>query len=179
MKGFQRTDPLFSLCGLNCGLCSMHLGGHCGGCGCGSQTCQIARCGMEHGSPAYCFLCEAYPCAKYEGIDAYDSFITHQNQRSDMAKAKSIGMAAYDAEQVEKGRLLNTLLSRYNAGREKTLYCLAVNLLEADDIKGILADVEADPRFHALTRKEQAARMVGALRALAEKKNIALKLRRK
>lgn len=96
-----------------------------------------------------------------------------------MAKAKSIGMAAYDAEQVEKGRLLNTLLSRYNAGREKTLYCLAVNLLEADDIKGILADVEADPRFHALTRKEQAARMVGALRALAEKKNIALKLRRK
>ena len=26
MKGFEREDQLFSLCGLNCGLCSMHLG---------------------------------------------------------------------------------------------------------------------------------------------------------
>lgn len=29
MKGFDRKDLLFSLCGLNCGLCSMRLGGYC------------------------------------------------------------------------------------------------------------------------------------------------------
>ena len=27
MKDFLRQEPLFSLCGLNCGLCTMHLGG--------------------------------------------------------------------------------------------------------------------------------------------------------
>ena len=30
MKGFIRKNQLFSLCGLNCGLCPMLLGGHCG-----------------------------------------------------------------------------------------------------------------------------------------------------
>lgn len=33
MKGFTRTETRFSLCGLNCTLCSMHLGGYCPGCG--------------------------------------------------------------------------------------------------------------------------------------------------
>ena len=33
MKGFTRREPLFSLCGLKCGLCRMHLGGYCPGCG--------------------------------------------------------------------------------------------------------------------------------------------------
>ena len=33
MKGFIRSDRLFSLCGLNCGLCTMRLGGCCPGCG--------------------------------------------------------------------------------------------------------------------------------------------------
>ena len=32
MKGFTRDNPYFSLCGLNCKLCSMNLAGHCGGC---------------------------------------------------------------------------------------------------------------------------------------------------
>ena len=33
MKGFTRNETRFSLCGLNCVLCSMHLGGYCPGCG--------------------------------------------------------------------------------------------------------------------------------------------------
>ena len=33
MKDFVREHPLFSLCGLNCALCPMQLGGHCPGCG--------------------------------------------------------------------------------------------------------------------------------------------------
>ncbi len=56
MKGFVRKDPYLSLCGLNCKLCSMELGGHCGGCGFGNQSCAIARCGMEHSGVEYCVL---------------------------------------------------------------------------------------------------------------------------
>lgn len=33
MKDFNRSYPLFSLCGLNCGLCSMHIDNYCPGCG--------------------------------------------------------------------------------------------------------------------------------------------------
>ncbi len=64
MKGFERKDRLFSLCGLNCGLCPMKLDGHCPGCGggAGNQSCKIAKCSLEHGGPAYCTDCAAYPC---------------------------------------------------------------------------------------------------------------------
>lgn len=33
MKNFNRENPLFSLCGLNCGLCTMYLDHYCPGCG--------------------------------------------------------------------------------------------------------------------------------------------------
>ena len=36
MKGFSREETRFSLCGLYCLLCSMHLGGYCPGCGGGA-----------------------------------------------------------------------------------------------------------------------------------------------
>lgn len=59
MKGFTRREPLFSLCGLKCGLCRMHLGGYCPGCGGGegNQSCAIARCSLEHGGPEFCWDC--------------------------------------------------------------------------------------------------------------------------
>lgn len=46
MKGFSRKEPMFSLCGLNCALCAMHVGGYCPGCGGGegNQSCAFARC---------------------------------------------------------------------------------------------------------------------------------------
>ena len=50
MKGFNRPNQLFSLCGLNCGLCPMFLNKNCPGCGGGegNQSCKIAKCSMEH-----------------------------------------------------------------------------------------------------------------------------------
>lgn len=38
MKGFKRENRLLSLCGLNCGLCTMYLGKYCPGCGAGRAT---------------------------------------------------------------------------------------------------------------------------------------------
>ena len=56
MKGFARNDLLFSLCGLNCGLCSMHLDSYCPGCGGGegNQSCKIARCNDGRKKPFFC-----------------------------------------------------------------------------------------------------------------------------
>lgn len=106
MKGFKRDNQLFSLCGMNCGLCPMHIGGHCGGCGEGNQSCRIAKCSLEHGNVEYCFDCPDFPCDKYDGIDDSDSFITHKNQKADLEKARLIGIANYNKEQQEKIEIL-------------------------------------------------------------------------
>lgn len=92
LKDFKRTDLLFSLCGLNCGLCPVHLDGHCPGCGGGdgNQSCKIARCSLQHSKPEYCSQCREFPCEKYEDIDAFDSFVTHQNQKRDLKKQQGI-----------------------------------------------------------------------------------------
>ena len=42
MNEFKRENQLFSMYGLNCGLCTMRLGGHCPGCGQGTRPCKIA-----------------------------------------------------------------------------------------------------------------------------------------
>ena len=92
---------------------------------------------MKHDSVEYCFQCSEYPCGKYDHIDDFDSFITHRSRRSDMEKAKRFGIAAYNAEQAEKAKILEVFLSSYNDGRKKTLYCVAVNLLELQDLLNV------------------------------------------
>ena len=176
MKKFERENPLLSMCGLNCGLCTMRLAGHCPGCGQGNKPCKIARCGMEH-NIEYCFECPEYPCKLYDHVDEYDSFITYLNQKADLMKAKKIGIEAYCTEQSEKIELLDELLGKYNAGRQKTLYCLAVNLLSIDDIKKVLD--EAGQLADDMPIKDKAKYVSNRLREIANTRGIELKLRKK
>ena len=136
MKDFIRQNPLLSLCGLNCILCPMHIGGYCPGCGggAGNQACSIARCSLQHDSVEYCFLCAEYPCRHFENIDAFDSFIPHSRMKVDMEKAQKMGLNAYRAELDEKRRILDELLHHFNDGRKKSLFCLAVYLLDLQDL---------------------------------------------
>lgn len=177
MKGFVRKDPYLSLCGLNCKLCSMELGGHCGGCGFGNQSCSIARCSMEHGGMEYCAQCPEYPCGRYEGIDTYDCFITSLHRKRDLERLQRVGSERYGAEQMEKRGVLDRLLAGYNDGRKKTLFCLAVNLLELDDLRTILE--KADGETAGLPVKEKAAYVADLLQKCAVRSGIVLKLRKK
>lgn len=179
MKGFERTDLLFSLCGLNCGLCPMHLGGYCPGCGGGegNQSCKIARCSLDHGEPEYCSQCRDFPCEKYENIDLFDSFITHQNQKKDLKKQYEMGAEAYRAEQEWKIRILAQLLENYNDGRKKNFLCLAVNLLEAEELKTVVRQM--DEELGGLPIKEKAACVKKRLEDIAAQRQVVLKLRKK
>lgn len=181
MNGFTRKNQLLSLCGLNCGLCPMHLGGHCPGCGggAGNQSCKIAKCSLEHGRIEYCFQCGEHPCDKYAHIDDYDSFITHKNRKTDLEKAKRIGIEAYNAEQEEKIQILTKLLANYNDGRRKTFFLTAVNLLELDELNNILRQLETNADLDRLGLKEKSAYAAALLQNLAEQRNILLKLRKK
>lgn len=179
MKHFTRSNLLFSLCGLNCGLCPMNLNQCCPGCGGGegNQTCSIAKCSLQHGNIEYCFQCKEFSCEKYQDIDQFDSFITHQNQKRDLEKFQELGMERYSAEQQKKKAILNHLLEQYNDGRKKTLFCVAVNLLEVADLGDIL--YKLDENTANLSLKEKSAYAAGLFKEAAARKNIVLKLRKK
>lgn len=181
MKDFTRSDLLFSLCGLNCGLCPMHLDGHCPGCGGGegNQSCRIARCSLQHGKPEYCSQCQEFSCEKYENIDAFDSFVTHQNRKKDLERQKEIGVETYRAEQEEKIHILEWLLKNCNDGRKKTFFCVAVNLLELEDVRKVMDQVKTDEKFEELSLKEKAAYVVRGFQKAADEQGILLKLRKK
>ncbi len=181
MKNFNRTNILFSLCGLNCGLCLMHLDNYCPGCGGGegNQSCTIARCSQKHDGIEYCFLCEEYPCEKYDGIDLFDSFITHRNQLKDFEKVKKIGMDLYQSELEEKIEILKLLLENYNDGRRKSFFCLAVNLMELKDVKSVVEQIVTETEINDLTIKEKATIAANLFSNLALKRNVVLKLNKK
>jgi len=57
------------------------------------------------------------------------------NQKADLEKMQRIGEETYNIEQAEKRQILDRILSEYNDGRKKTLFCLAVNLLPMEDLR--------------------------------------------
>lgn len=175
---FNRTDGLFSLCGLNCGLCPMQIRGGCSGCFNGSTcylTCPIAPCSVKHGNVQYCYQCEEYPCRRYDGIDRYDSLISHRNQKRDLAKAERIGIDAYLEEQRAKKAILTRLLKDYDDGQRDVFYCLAVNMLEVPDLEKVLE--EAEKGTDKMPLAERADYVTFLLKTCAEAGNIPLKLR--
>lgn len=145
MKGFERKNRYFSLCGLNCALCPMYVGGYCPSCGggAGNQSCRIAKCSIEQGGIEFCFECKKYPCEHYGEEDVVDSFITYRNRRADAERAKK-DIRSYIREQEEKEKILLWLLSECNDGRRKTLFCTAVNLLSLHQLEKVMNVLQED-----------------------------------
>lgn len=181
MKGFTRAETRFSLCGLNCALCSMHLGGYCPGCGggAGNQSCTIAKCSLEHGGIQFCWKCPEYPCPRYEGFDDGDSFVPHRNRKQDIARARELGVDAYLARLEEKRTILEDLLAHYNDGRRKTLFNTAVYLLPLEDLRTVMASLDSRMELSEETVKERALVAVGLLQEAADRRGISLKLNKR
>ena len=181
MKGFVREETRFSLCGLNCRLCSMQLGGYCPGCGggAGNQSCAIAKCSLEHGGVQFCWECPEYPCSRYEGFDDGDSFVPHRNRRQDIALAREIGLEDYLARLEEKRAILDALLTDYNDGRRKTLFTTAVYLLPLEELRSVMAALDSQTELTEQSVKERALAAVELLREAADRQSISLKLNKK
>lgn len=181
MKGFTRTETRFSLCGLNCALCSMHLGGYCPDCGggAGNQSCALAKCSLEHGGIQFCWECPEYSCSRYEGFDDGDSFVPHRNRQQDIARARELGMNVYLAQLEEKRTILDVLLAHYNDGRRKTLFNTAVSLLPLEDLRSVMDSLDRWPGLGEQEVKERALAAVELLQEAADCRRISLKLCKK
>ena len=187
MKYNTRKYPQFAVCGLNCGLCPnyhLHTAGkfQCPGCG-GERfseahpSCGIISCCQRMGYEL-CGECAEFPCKKYDSWGDADSFITHRNIVTDMDKANKIGLEAYTAEQNERIEILSGLLKDFNDGRRKAFFCLAVNLLELQDIKTVVARIEREITSDS-PLKEKAAAAVRLFEAMAQQRGVSLKKRKK
>lgn len=181
MKNFERNDLQFSLCGLNCALCTMKLDGYCPGCGggAGNQGCAIAKCSLRQGGLEYCFQCREYPCEKYDNTEAFDSFITHRNQLKDMEKAQKTGMEQYHSDLHKKAEILRYLLLDYNDGRHKSFFCIAVNLLVIQDLNAVMEQILHETCGGNLSIKEKSAVAARLLQSVAEQRSVVLKLNKK
>lgn len=181
MKGFTREETRFSLCGLNCALCSMRLGGCCPGCGggAGNQSCAIAKCSLEHGGVPFCWECPEYPCSRYDGFDDGDSFVPHRNRQKDIAQAKELGLDVYLMQLEEKRNILAELLVHYNDGRRKTFFNTAVYLLPLEDLRSVMAALNNRPELDEQAGKERALAAVELLQEAADRRSISLKLNKK
>ena len=181
MKDFAREETRFSLCGLNCALCSMHLGGYCPGCGggAGNQSCAIARCSLEHGGVPFCWECSEYPCSRYDGFDDGDSFVPHRNRQQDIARAREVGVEAYLAQLEERRAILEKLLTHYNDGRRKTFFNTAVYLLPLDELRAVMVDLNSRSELAGQPIQERVLAAVGMLQEAADRLDISLKLNKK
>ena len=181
MKGFAREETRFSLCGLNCAICSMHLGGYCPGCGggAGNQSCALAKCSLEHGGIQFCWECPEYPCPRYEGFDSGDSFVPHRNRQQDIAQARELGVESCLAQLEEKRAILDELLAHYNDGRRKTFFNMAVYLLPLEDLRFVMVSLGSRPELTEKSVKERALVAVELLQAAADRRSISLKLNKK
>ncbi len=181
MKGFTREHTEFSLCGLACLLCPMQVGGYCPGCGggAGNQSCAIARCSLEQGGLQFCSGCAAYPCARYDGFDAADSFVPHSRRAADLARAGEMGLDAWLALLRQKRAVLDQLLADWNDGRRKSLYCAAAYLLEPQALRRVMEALAAQSELAAAPAKERAQAAAALLQTEADQAGISLKLNKR
>lgn len=70
-----------------------------------------------------------------------------------MERARCSGIEAYNVEQVEKAKILDFLLSNYNDGCKKALFCVVVNLLNLQELQKVLREIECNPDMETLTVK--------------------------
>ena len=182
MKKACRNYPRFALCGLNCGLCPMyHISedNHCTGCGVeGRPSCAVLRCARAHGGVEYCFQCPEYPCRQFQELHTYESFIASRNVEQDFARAKAGSLASYQAVLDEKVELLRHLIRNYNDGRRKSFFCLAVNLLDLEDVRAVVARLDQEVGQDTPLR-ERALQAAACFQELAAARGVTLKLQKK
>lgn len=186
LKEYKREYPLFSLCGLNCGLCPHYQvkgKSKCPGCG-GKDfhlkhpTCAIISCNIKHDQVEYCLQCSSFPCEKYSSQSNLDSLISYRNVITDFDKANKEGLEKYKIELNEKLDILEFLINNYNDGKRKNFYCIAVNLLKLIDLKEIITEINEKINKQNISLKGKIEQIILLFEAKANKENIELKLRK-
>ncbi len=138
--------PTIGCCGLDCGLCPRYYtvgSSRCPGC-CGSDFfnkhpgCSHITCCVKKKNLEVCAECEEFPCSKFAGWDASDSFLTHRKSIYNLNFIKEQGVDEFVKQQKRRIELLEIMLKHFDEGRSKSFYCIATTLLSIKDLETAL-----------------------------------------
>ena len=173
-------------CGIDCGLCPrFYTKGDsvCPGCGglnfkekhpsCGVLTCCVIKNGFET-----CADCKDFPCSRFKTESAgRDSFVTHKKMFSNLANIKTNGMEHFIEEQKIRMDILNDLLTNYDDGRAKVLFCQTCALLSIDKLQEIQNEAQKTVANVELKEKSKFVRKI--ITELSDSLGIELKINKK
>jgi len=182
--------PTIACCGLDCGLCPIYYTeGHsrCPGCY-GPDfhnkhpSCSIITCCVKKHKFETCAECNEFPCSKIDIWDRYDSFISHRMSLSNLRLIKEKGIEQFFTQQQKRTEFLKYMLENFNEGKSKSFFCIAIALLQIEDIEKALKEsfkkIE-DDKIDSKNFKAKSKILKEFLSKLAENKSIDLKLKRK
>jgi hypothetical protein len=184
-----RLYPTIACCGIDCGLCPQYHSKGSSRCpGCGGEnfydkhpSCGILTCCTTIHQYQTCAECKEFPCDKFKGWDATDSFVSHKNTIQNLMNIKEKGVSQFCTEQKQRIKILDTLLCEYDDGRSKSKYCLATNLLPLPILEEIIKEAEREIKNDQIPPediKEKAKIMKHIIEKLSQRQQIDLNLRK-
>lgn len=185
MNEYKRKEPSFSLCGLNCCLCSrFHTEGSSKCPGCGGKdfflkhpSCAVITCNKKNDNVEFCYECSLYPCKKYIEPSKVDSFISYKNVVQNFNDAK-LDLKKYLKELHNKQKILEDLITNYNDGKSKGFFCIAVDLLPLSVLNEIMYSIKKTIDIEIIEKKEKTKNILALIKSKATELKIELILRK-
>ena len=147
----------------------------------GGLWCKMTRCAVRDRGYETCAECPEFPCYRFEGWDASDSFVSHLNSIANLRAIKERGIEGFAEQQRKRIALLVTMLDEFDEGRSRSYCCLATALLPIDDLESALSAARREVAEQGIApddRKSRAKVLHGLLDSAADRLGVTLKLRK-
>ncbi len=146
-----------------------------------AAACPFHTCAVKKRKLDFCGFCvENNTCVRWrkfrEEGKQYDSIVCYQRLEDNIAFIQKYGMKEFEQEQKAREKLLRAILTEFNEGRSKTLYCIAATILEIEELESVLKEARAKSKGLDVKAKSQV--MHSILNELAEAKKYILRLRK-
>ena len=184
-NGLKKHNTI-GCCGIDCGLCPIHISKSNSSCpGCGAYdfydkhpSCGILTCCAKNHRLETCSECKDYPCKRFDSEKkGYDSFVTHKKVFANQEQIKSLGLDRFLFEQKKRIDILNYLIENFDNGRSKSFFCQTCTLLPQESLNEIRQYCNLIDNSLALKDRNNAIKEL--IYKISESLNIDLKLRRK
>jgi hypothetical protein len=183
----KRSYVEIGVCGLSCRLCPAYhreTKSKCGGCKSEYRmgaACPFHNCAFKKKRIAFCGFCdENNTCDRWrkfrEVSKQRDSIVCYQRLEDNINFIQKNGMEEFEKQQKTREKLLRAILTEFNEGRSKTLYCIAATILEIGELETVLEKARAKSKGLDIRAKSEV--MHSFLYEIAENKNYLLKLRK-
>jgi hypothetical protein len=144
-------------------------------------ACSFINCAIKKKGIEFCWLCnESKSCERLkknrEFAKNHDTSTCYQKIECNAQFIQKNGIEKFEQQQKTRENLLKAMLAEFNEGRSKSLYCVAVTVMEPSELEAALN--EARVKSKGMNLKQRAEVMHSTLSKVAVDKNYVLNLRK-